>query len=149
MSQTTFTIFVVIVTTIAFILGLHLNKHNSTPDADVDTLIKRLSKYSIISTQTNDDGDIVKLVLFFDEDVFNNEVGSTMRDPERIDKFCEKLKSEWKRYPDFRFWQMIMNVASEFDVDPFYVEDDKGEEVFTKFFDKFLNESSKDREDDV
>ena len=49
-----------------------------------------------------------------------------MRDINRIDKFCEELKTEWKKYPDYRFGQMMMNVFSEMvrnGKDPFYPED--------------------------
>lgn len=49
-----------------------------------------------------------------------------MRDPERIDGFCERLKAIWKKYPDLRFNQLIMNVQEDRD---YYTED---EEFFTR-----------------
>ena len=32
-----------------------------------------------------------------------------MRDPNRIDKFCEGLKTIWHQVPDWRFGQLIYN----------------------------------------
>ena len=46
-----------------------------------------------------------------------------MRDPERIDKMLNLIKSIWKTYPDFRLTQLITN-AIPFSGDIFYVEDD-------------------------
>lgn len=51
-----------------------------------------------------------------------------MRDIARIDKFCDQLKEEWKKYPDYRFGQMIMNVFGEMaksGKDPFFPEDEE------------------------
>ena len=31
-----------------------------------------------------------------------------MRDPERIDKFCERLAKAWENYPDWRFGQLTL-----------------------------------------
>lgn len=47
-----------------------------------------------------------------------------MRDPKRIDKFCEELKKSWHRLPDWRFGQLMYNFISELDRDPFHIEDD-------------------------
>ena len=51
-----------------------------------------------------------------------------MRDPKRIDKFCQRLAICWKMVPDWRFGQFMMNVfgkmASE-GKDPFFPEDDE------------------------
>lgn len=33
-----------------------------------------------------------------------------MRDPERIDRVIEKVRAYWKKYPDQRLGQLIMNV---------------------------------------
>lgn len=43
------------------------------------------------------------------------------RDPARIDPMCEALARVWRRYPDYRLGQLIVNVSR---VDPFNVEDD-------------------------
>lgn len=50
-----------------------------------------------------------------------------MRDINRIDEFCEVLKTEWKKAPDLRFGQFIGNLFSYVYTttkkDPFYLED--------------------------
>ena len=33
-----------------------------------------------------------------------------MRDPNRIDKFCDELKTIWHQVPDWRFGQLIYNL---------------------------------------
>ena len=44
-----------------------------------------------------------------------------MRDPKRIDDFCDRLKTVWHRVPDWRFGQLIYNVFGN--KDNFYTED--------------------------
>ena len=50
-----------------------------------------------------------------------------MRNPKRINEFCNRLKAAWSAMPDMRFGQLIENVndfiASGFGI--FYIEDDK------------------------
>ncbi len=47
-----------------------------------------------------------------------------MRDPNRIDEFCERLAKTWKKNePDWRFGQLFMNLPWQ--RDPFFIEDDK------------------------
>ena len=36
-----------------------------------------------------------------------------MRDPKRIDKFCNQLADIWKKVPDWRFGQLIYNFICE------------------------------------
>ncbi len=52
-----------------------------------------------------------------------------MRDPTRIDKFCDTLKELWHRVPDWRFGQLMSNflgdVYAETKRDIFYIEDDE------------------------
>ena len=51
-----------------------------------------------------------------------------MRDPKRIDKFCDLLKELWKRVPDWRFGQLISNLGRQLEWTPggfFYVEDEE------------------------
>lgn len=36
-----------------------------------------------------------------------------MRDPKRIDKFCDELKKMWHRVPDMRFGQLMSNFLGE------------------------------------
>lgn len=31
-----------------------------------------------------------------------------MRDPKRIDEFCDRLKTAWSQFPDMRFGQMMV-----------------------------------------
>ena len=60
-----------------------------------------------------------------------------MRDIERIDEFCNQLANIWKtNCPDWRFGQLIINVFSSFDVDPFFPEEDQMIQRFEKFFKK-------------
>ena len=48
-----------------------------------------------------------------------------MRDPKRIDEFCDKLKTYWHMVPDWRFMQLICNLQLSIGSDGFYLEDDK------------------------
>lgn len=65
-----------------------------------------------------------------------------MRDPKRIDEFCEELKKMWHQVPDWRFGQLIINSLGEIQAkekrDIFFIEDDKMledlKEVFTTKF---------------
>lgn len=61
-----------------------------------------------------------------------------MRDPKRIDEFMNVLTELWKKFPDWRFGQMITNffgfVNSETNADIFYIEDDKMLELLKEYF---------------
>ena len=60
-----------------------------------------------------------------------------MRDIERIDKFCNQLAEIWKtNCPDWRFGQLIVNVFSSFDIDPFFPEEEQMIQKIEKFFKK-------------
>ena len=59
-----------------------------------------------------------------------------MRDPNRIDDFLKKLGEYWKRVPDWRFGQLVMNFLSFIGRDPFYLEDDKMEELIAEYEEK-------------
>ena len=60
-----------------------------------------------------------------------------MRNPNRIDKFCQELAEIWKtNCPDWRFGQFIINVFSSFSIDPFFPEEDKMIELIKEFFKK-------------
>lgn len=59
-----------------------------------------------------------------------------MRDPNRIDPFLKELGEYWKKVPDWRFGQLIVNVFGTFDRDPFFPEEDEMLEFFNKFFNK-------------
>ena len=60
-----------------------------------------------------------------------------MRDPKRIDRFCDELKSVWMCVPDWRFGQLMHNILCAFYEDTkrdiFYVEDDELMEYFIKY----------------
>lgn len=61
-----------------------------------------------------------------------------MRDRNRIEPFCERLKDAWQKMPDLRFGQlMFCFFAKECDSDPFYIED---EELISKF-EKYIQEN--------
>ena len=58
-----------------------------------------------------------------------------MRDPNRIDPFLQELGELWKeKCPDWRFGQLIVNVFSTMNIDPFFPEEDKMLEHFKTFF---------------
>lgn len=47
-----------------------------------------------------------------------------MRDPKRIQKFCNRLVRAWEMVPDWRFGQLMVNALGEMNRDPFFPEDD-------------------------
>ena len=57
-----------------------------------------------------------------------------MRDPKRINKFCDRLKAIWSCVPDWRFGQLMSNMlgayTDETGVDIFFPED---EDLFAYF----------------
>ena len=61
-----------------------------------------------------------------------------MRNPERIDAYCDRLKELWHKVPDWRFGQLMCNLLGQYTSDtgnvPFFPED---EELFG-FFDKYF-----------
>lgn len=48
-----------------------------------------------------------------------------MRSKARIKPFLAELEKLWKKYPDFRFWQLVLLLNDEFDRDPFFMEEDE------------------------
>jgi hypothetical protein len=56
-----------------------------------------------------------------------------VRDPDRIDKICDKLKEYWHRAPDWRLGQIISN-STDPDDDLFYIEDDELMDNIEHFF---------------
>lgn len=71
-----------------------------------------------------------------------------MRDPNRIDKFCNELAKLWHKFPDWRFGQFVLNMERACRVntgrDVFFLED----EEFFKFMRDFLNEVTGNKDDD-
>lgn len=57
-----------------------------------------------------------------------------MRDPKRIDEFCKEIAKYWKRVPDWRFGQLMMNVLGTSKIDPFFLEENQSLKLFDEFF---------------
>lgn len=61
-----------------------------------------------------------------------------MRDPKRIDEFCEELKKMWHQVPDWRFGQLMSNALGEVyakkNRDIFFIEDDEMLEDLKELF---------------
>ncbi len=55
-----------------------------------------------------------------------------MREIERIDRITEKLNEVWHKYPDMRFWQLMLNMPWDFAGDPWFMEDNITEKAFDK-----------------
>ena len=55
-----------------------------------------------------------------------------MRDINRIDVFCDRLKKVWKENPDQRFFQLINNIMSRYGSDMYYIEDDEAISIIEK-----------------
>ena len=65
-----------------------------------------------------------------------------MRDPNRIDYYCDELANIWRKVPDWRLSQLIVNLmlaySNKHENDPFYVEDAD----FMKFVREFIKEAT-------
>ena len=61
-----------------------------------------------------------------------------MRDPKRIDKFCNELAEHWKKVPDWRFGHLISNVLGEefAGKDIFFPEEKEMMAAFDHYFEK-------------
>ncbi len=60
-----------------------------------------------------------------------------MREKERIMPFMYDLAKIWEENcPDWRFGQLMINVLSSFDRDPFFIEEDEMLDRFKKFFNR-------------
>lgn len=70
-----------------------------------------------------------------------------MRDPNRIDKFCDELTELWHKVPDWRLSQLMKNVLNgwvdKYRTDPFYAEDPE----FMEFIKSFIKEATNARPD--
>jgi uncharacterized protein YihD (DUF1040 family) len=56
-----------------------------------------------------------------------------MRDINRIDRILKLIEKTWKKYPDLRLGQLLVNANGKFENNPFYFEDDSWEDDFTKW----------------
>ena len=74
-------------------------------------------------------------------EVFVERMVSSMRDPNRIDKVLDEIKTLWKKYPDLRLGQLICNVLQ----DPalYYVEDNE----LVKYLKAYYGVEEKDSDD--
>lgn len=63
-----------------------------------------------------------------------------MRDPNRIQKFCNELANIWRMVPDWRFGQLISNVIGDWQGkthrDIFFPEDDEMIQIFRDYFEQ-------------
>ena len=63
--------------------------------------------------------------------------GIIMRDPNRIDEFCDELKDVWKKVPDWRFMQLMSNFFSYYYSknrrDPFFIEEKEAMEALKEY----------------
>lgn len=60
-----------------------------------------------------------------------------MRNPKRINDFCDRLKAVWNCVPDWRFGQLMMNVLGDMassGKDTFFPEDDEMIEFIENYF---------------
>lgn len=58
-----------------------------------------------------------------------------MRDRKRIKEFCNQLANIWEsQCPDWRFGQLISNVFTTMQRDPFFYEEPEMIEIFKKYF---------------
>jgi hypothetical protein len=66
-----------------------------------------------------------------------------MRDPNRIQKFCNQLADIWRTVPDWRFSQMIVSALAIYENrhgnDAFYVEDEEFLEFLKDFVYHYTN----------
>ena len=60
-----------------------------------------------------------------------------MRDPNRINEYCDRLKAIWSCVPDWRFGQLMINMLGDFvaetKMDIFFPEDEEMFEYFEKY----------------
>ena len=71
-----------------------------------------------------------------------------MRDPKRIDEFCDLLKEIWKRVPDWRFGQLISNLGRQLEWTPggfFYAEDEEFMNELARILAKFNEYENKQK----
>lgn len=59
-----------------------------------------------------------------------------MRNPDRIDEFCNELAILWKKVPDWRFGQLLSNVLGEefAGKDIFFPEEKEMMDAFKHYF---------------
>ena len=63
-----------------------------------------------------------------------------MRDPVRIDEFCDRQMTAWKKLRDWRFGQFMMNCLGSMHAqgrDPFFPEEPEMIEFIEKYAEKY------------
>lgn len=56
-----------------------------------------------------------------------------MRNPERIPVILKRIGEVWKKFPDWRFGQLMSNFESWYGKDIFFPEDDEFAELLEEF----------------
>jgi hypothetical protein len=65
-----------------------------------------------------------------------------MRNPGRIDKYCDELNRIWHKVPDWRLGQLMVNFISQIKVPlPFYLEDEDFINMLRQYVERNINES--------
>ena len=62
-----------------------------------------------------------------------------MRDPKRISEILKRLEVVWKKYPDLRLGQLLIDVLHVRNNFLFYIEDNKLIEEIEKFQTEYVN----------
>lgn len=62
-----------------------------------------------------------------------------MRNPERIPVILERIGKIWKKFPDWRFGQLMSNFESWYRKDIFFPEDEEFAELLEKFATEMKN----------
>jgi len=62
-----------------------------------------------------------------------------MRDPKRIPEILKRLEVVWKKYPDLRLGQLLIDVLHVRNNFLFYIEDNKLIEEIEKFQTEYVN----------
>ena len=72
-----------------------------------------------------------------------------MRDPNRIDYYCDELAELWHKVPDWRLSQFITNAIivymNKYGSDTFYVEDADFMKFLREFIEEIINENQSRR----
>lgn len=63
-----------------------------------------------------------------------------MRDPSRIEPFCQELTKLWKLVPDWRFGQLFCNLQRQYCNDLFYVDDERMLELMSDLLNHIDNQ---------